>query len=197
MAILRSIRDGLLWLLWLVATVVLALPMVLLELAMPNRSDHHDREHGFHNPHVPLMIALDTLAALATYFLADILRCTVAGRDWPEVVPGQGSTLRLHLEMAVAVTIAWPLILHWLGWYKPRWRSWVWRLRGTAAAAVLLGLVMSAVSLLLHRELYPRSQIAYTVVLIPVVTALILSCRIWYLRAVRSDDPSLDLRSEL
>jgi len=196
MAIFQKLWRGLLFVLWTIVTIVFALPAMLLEMAMPNRSDHHDAEHGHQVPHGPAMVLLDAVSALLTYFLADMLRCWVNGRGWPEVVAGQGSTLHIHIRMAIAVTLAWPAILYWLGWYKPRWRSWQWRLRGTAAAGVLLGLVMSAVSLMLHRDLFPRSQIGFTVIMIPVMTAIVLSVRLWLLRTLRQSDPSVAFRDE-
>ncbi len=196
MSIVQSMWRGVLFVLWTIATIVFALPAMLLEMAMPNRSDHHDAEHGQQVPHGPLMVGLDAVSALCTYFIADLIRCWINGRTWPEVVAGQGSTLHLHIKMAIAVTIAWPLILYWLGWYKPRWRSWQWRLRGTAAAGVLLGLVMSATSLVLHRDLYPRSQIGFTVIMIPLMTAIVLSIRVWLLRTLRQSDPAVAFREE-
>ncbi len=46
-------------------------------------------------------------------------------------------------------------------------------LPGTVAALTILGLSMSGLSLLIHRGLYPRAQMGFTVVMLPTITILI------------------------
>ena len=73
----------------------------------------------------------------------------------------------------VCVSIIWPVILYCLGWYKRRWRSLSWKIFRTVAALTILGLSMSGLSLLIHRGLYPRAQMGFTVVMLPTITILI------------------------
>jgi hypothetical protein len=176
---LRSV-GGTLWTALLFAGSLLVsflftLPVMIMQQVFPNRSPHHSDRYGFQVPTRAVMVLIDIVCVVATYLLADVLRCAYWQKTaWPEKVEGVGSTLDLHIKMMVLIAVAWPLILHWLGWYKPRWRSWWWKARNTLAATVLLGLTMSALSLLLHRELYPRIQIAFVAALLPITTAAVL-----------------------
>jgi hypothetical protein len=135
------------------------------------------------------MIIVDAMRAFLAYLCADFLRCMLWMKtDWPEVVEGYGSTLSIHAKMAAFILLLWPFILYCLGWYKCRWRPLHWKIICTVAALAILALSMSAVSLLLERELYPRAQLGFVAVTLPLIT--ILTRSIWELvRHVRSGAP--------
>jgi exopolysaccharide biosynthesis polyprenyl glycosylphosphotransferase len=117
------------------------------------------------------MIAADAVAICLTYVLADMLRCYLWMRtDWPELIGGQISSVRIHLKVLALLPICWPLILHRLGWYERRWRSWRWVGYTALVATAILGLLMAALALLFERELYPRAQIGFVGLLLPATT---------------------------
>ena len=117
------------------------------------------------------MIAADAAAILLTYVLADMVRCSLwMSTDWPEWLPGYGSTVRLHLKVLALLPLAWPLILSRLGWYAQKWRSWRWALRNALTATTILALLMAALALLFERERYPRAQIGFIALLLPATT---------------------------
>ncbi|MBX3394874.1 MAG: hypothetical protein KF841_05865 [Phycisphaerae bacterium] len=119
-------------------------------------------------------VLIDVIATIVTYIVADLFRCGLwMGCGWPENVPGHGSTQNIHLLMLGFLVFAWPSILYWLGWYRPRRRTITWRMRNTVAAAGILTLLMSAVALASFREIYPRAQIGLMVGLLPIITAVI------------------------
>ena len=134
---------------------------------------HHDRR--IPGSAAGAMVA-DALWAVLAYVLADFLRCALWMKtSWPEVVPDYGSTIAVHLKMLVVVAICWPIILYCLGWYRLRWRPLHWRILRTIAALAILGLVMSAASVLLMRLIYPRLQIAFMMVALPTLTSILRS----------------------
>ncbi len=172
-----------LYVIFLLVSAVFVLPLSLVQFALANRSAHHAQDHDLAVPRVGWMILLDVLTVVATYIIADILRCSWWMKvAWPEHVRGYGSTIGIHLGMLAVVALAWPSILHWLGWYKPRWRAWSWKVANTLAASVLLCMVMAAVALLSSgstRVLFPRAQIGFVAALIPIVTGIIRGAAYW------------------
>lgn len=158
----------------LAGSTLFVLPILLVEQVFSNRSAHHGGRYGYRLPGRAGTIAMDVVAVLGTYVVADMLRCAVRMKTaWPEQIPGYGSSVGIHMKMIALLPIAWPLILYWLGWYADRWRSWRWRAWNTVAASVLLGLAMAAASLLIDRDRYPRFQIGLLVVLLPLATAVV------------------------
>ncbi|MFQ5429309.1 MAG: hypothetical protein ACE5E1_03265 [Phycisphaerae bacterium] len=174
-SVLGSVGAGILYPLFLLVSTLFVVPIALFQLILPARSAHHSRRHGFVVPRKTWIIAIDFIAAMVTYITADYLRCTLyMGKPWPEVVDGH-ETAWIHALMLACLPFAWTTILFWLGWYKPRWRSWRWRAVNTVAAAVLLALFMSCFALLVARILYPRVQIVAVVILLPLVTGILRS----------------------
>ncbi len=114
------------------------------------------------------MVALDAVAIVGAYIAADILRCHIwMQTEWPELIPGYGSSVRIHLKVLTFLPIAWPLILGLIGWYEPRYRSIRWQVHHVCMAAAVLAMFMAGMALLLERELYPRAQIGLTAALLP------------------------------
>ena len=117
------------------------------------------------------MIAADALVILLTYLIADLLRCllwmNLSFAEWPELIGGHTSSVRIHLKILAMLPVGWPLILHCLGWYEQQWRSWQWVVRTATVGSLLLGLLIAALALLVERELYPRMQIAFVCGLLP------------------------------
>jgi len=121
-----------------------------------------------------ILILFDALAIVAAYILADMLRCRFwMQTDWPELIDGRISSVRIHMKILVFLPAAWPIILHRLGWYDVRRRSGHWQLRSAAAAGALLALFMAAIALLLERDLYPRFQIGLMAAVSPLVALLV------------------------
>lgn len=117
------------------------------------------------------LIAADAATVALTYVLADVLRCHLwLGTDWPELHPEFGSTERIHMKVLAFLPLAWPLILSGLGWYEQKWRRWHWSARQAVLGTFLLGLLMSALALLLERGRYPRAQIGFVALLLPATT---------------------------
>lgn len=117
-----------------------------------------------------LLILVDAVAIVAAYVFADMLRCRFwMQADWPELIDGRISSVRIHIKILVFIPVVWPIVLHRLGWYDTRRRTAHWLLRTAAAAGALLGLFMAAIALLLERDLYPRFQIGLMAVTAPVV----------------------------
>ncbi|MBN2559873.1 MAG: hypothetical protein JXQ75_02955 [Phycisphaerae bacterium] len=172
--VLAAVPLLVLYTLWFIASSAFCLLAFLLVAFFPSRSAHHAERYGAKVPSRIGVIAGDIVAVVMAYIVADMLRCALwMHTSWPEVVPGYGSTMYVHLRMLAILPIAWPLILRWLGWYKQRWRSWQWRVLRTVAASVLLGMSMAAFSLLFDRQIYPRAQVAFVVILLPVATATV------------------------
>ncbi len=121
-----------------------------------------------------MLVLADFLTLIVTYVLGDLLRCAAwMQRSWPEEVPGYGSTLRDHVEMLVFLAVIWPLILWWMGCYKLDRRPLRWLVRQVAVASAVLALSMSAYSMLFARDIYPRAQIGFLMLLLPVMTMLL------------------------
>lgn len=122
-------------------------------------------------------IAADVLVIFLTYVAADMLRCRFWMHvEWPELIQvgppvDTLSSVRLHMKVLALLPLAWPLILNWLGWYERRWRSWRWLTRTVLAGTAILGLLLAGLALLFARELYPRAQIGFVVLLLPATTA--------------------------
>ena len=126
------------------------------------------------------MIAIDALAVVAAYLLADYLRCRFWMRTpWPELIDGKVSSVRVQMKVLVFLPWVWPAILTRFGWYEARWRSWHWVLRKSAAAAAFLGLFMAAAALLLERDLYPRFQIVAMVAAAPATAMAMRGITAW------------------
>lgn len=174
LAALKLTGIAVLYPIFLVVAAIFAAPIVLFQLALANRSMQHNRLHERSIPRRVRFIVIDVVATALSYLLADVLRCALwEGKPWPQHVEGYGSTLRVHLLMLAFLLVAWPTILHWLGWYKARWRSMRWKLLNTVSAVIMLALAMAAFALLAAREVYPRAQIGIVVVLLPLVTGVI------------------------
>ena len=172
--ILAALPLSVLYLVWILITAIFGLAVYLLVALFPSRSAHHAGRYGASVPSRIGVVAADVLAVVLAYVAADLLRCRFWQHcPWPEEVPGYGSTLWVHLKMLLFVPVAWPLILYWLGWYRPRWRSWQWRALRTVAAAVLLGLAMAGFSVLVDRVIFPRAQIGFVVVVLPAATIIV------------------------
>lgn len=120
------------------------------------------------------MVLLDASIAVGAYLLADILRCTFQQHtSWPEHLEGYGSTLKVHLLMMAVLPVAWTGLLAWIGWYGAARRSLRWKVINTIAASVVLALFMGAFALVFAREAYPRMQIVYFGVMLPVATGVV------------------------
>lgn len=129
------------------------------------------------------LILLDALAIVAAYMLADFLRCRLWMRtDWPELIDGRISSVRIHMKILVFLPAVWPILLHRLGWYEIRRRALHWTVRTAISAGALLALFIAAAALLLERDLYPRFQIGLMAVAAP-TTALFVR---WISRSVGS-----------
>ncbi len=127
-----------------------------------------------------LLIGADAIAIVLVYILVDYFRCRLwMQTEWPEIIAGHGSTVRLHMKVLVVLPVAWPIILNWLGWYEPRPRTRTWTLRTAIAASTILVLFQAALALLLERELYPRAQIAGMFLLLPATTVGVRGITRW------------------
>jgi hypothetical protein len=116
---------------------------------------------------------LDSALLIVAYVLADCLRCAVWQHcSWPEVDLNYGSTLSVHLRMLAVSAVLWPLILALIGWHRPVQWPWSWLIGRVVAAAVLLSLSMAGFSLLVDRLIYPRAQIGFVMLILPVATLL-------------------------
>lgn len=114
---------------------------------------------------------MDVGVVLSTYVGADVLRCRVWMRTpWPEVVEEYGSTIGLHLAMMAVIAVAWPLILRWLGWYRPIGVGWRRTVGQALGATALLALTIAGSAVLIHRELYPRAQIGLVAAILPLAS---------------------------
>lgn len=114
-----------------------------------------------------LMIASDAVTVVLAYILADLVRCLLWEHTaWPEPLPGDVDTVRIHLKILIFLPILWPAILNGSGWYAQKWRPIQWVIRTAATSSTILALAMAALALLLERELYPRAQIALASALI-------------------------------
>ncbi len=124
------------------------------------------------------MIVADVVTICLTYILADILRCTLWMRldfpeQWPEMIEGFGSSVRMHMRVMALLPLGWPLILGLLGWYQQRWRPWRWVVKNSLAASAVLGMLLAAVALLFARDMYPRAQIGFVLILLPATTSAV------------------------
>lgn len=173
-AVLASLLAGVAYPAFLVVSTLFVVPVSLWNQLFADRSAPlaSVRSRMIHRSR--RFVFIDVIATVVTYVLADMVRCSFwMGISWPEIVPGHGSTQSIHLAMLGLLALAWPSILYWLGWYRPRRRTVAWRMRNTFAAAAILALLMSTVALAAFREIYPRAQIGLMVALLPVVTAVI------------------------
>lgn len=174
LSFLANVPLSLLYAIWVLVGLVFGSLFFLFDKLLCIRSDHHADRYYADIPHRLGVILGDIVGVVLAYIAADFLRCRLwMNTSWPEEVPDYGSTLGVHLKMIAFLPIAWPLILYWLGWYQQRWRSSRWRVWNTLAASALLGVSMAALSLLFDRHIYPRTQIGFVVVTLPVVTALV------------------------
>lgn len=122
------------------------------------------------------LILLDALAIVAAYMLADFLRCRFwMHTDWPELIDGRISSVRIHMKILVFLPVVWPILLHRLGWYEIRRRALHWTVRTAISAGALLALFIAAAALLLERDLYPRFQIGLMAVAAPIAALTIRS----------------------
>ncbi len=120
------------------------------------------------------MVMLDATIAVGAYLVADLVRCTFQQQtSWPEQLEGYGSTLQVHLTMMAVLPFAWTGLLAWIGWYGAVRRPLRWKVVNTIAASVLLGLFMGAFALVFAREVYPRMQIVYFGVALPILTGIV------------------------
>jgi len=134
------------------------------------------------------MVALDGAIAVGAYLVADVLRCTFWQQTrWPEHLEGYGSTLGVHLLTMAVVPFAWPLLLAWIGWYRPVERSIRWKTANTIAASLILALFMGAFALVVAREAYPRMQIVFFGATLPIATAVVRGLIDWVGRRHRHD----------
>ncbi len=169
-----SICAAILYPVFLIVSTLFVIPISLVHKALAGRADLERGRRAGMIHRTRWFVFVDVIATVATYVIADIIRCEFhEGTTWPEVVPGYGPTLWIHLTMLGGLIFAWPTILYWQGWYRARARSWKWRVRNTGAAAFVLALFMSAAALVAFREIYPRMQIGMTVVLLPLITGAV------------------------
>lgn len=120
------------------------------------------------------MVLLDASIAVGAYLIADILRCTIQQHtSWPEHLDGYGSTLGVHLMMMAVLPVVWTGLLAWIGWYGAAQRALRWKVVNTIAASVVLALFMGAFALVFAREAYPRMQIVYFGVALPMATGVV------------------------
>lgn len=169
-----SIFAAVLYPLFLILSTLFVVPYSLIQQMFAVRADADASRRTRMVHRARWFVFIDVVATILTYLSADIVRCQFwIQREWPEVVPTYGSTFDIHMMMLGALVFAWPSILYWLGWYRPRHRTIVWRTKNTVAAAIMLAFFMSTVALLGFREIYPRTQIGFTILLLPLVTAII------------------------
>lgn len=117
------------------------------------------------------MVAADILTIILTYLVADYLRCVLWMRtEWPEMISGTVSSVRVQMPVFALVPFIWPTILNSLGWYAQKWRTFGWYVRTSLLAGGLLALVMAAIALVFERELYPRAQIGLVAAFTPATT---------------------------
>ncbi len=185
---IKLLPLGLLYAAYLALSFAVGLAVLLFQELFrdPCWCSRHDRHHRI-SP-IAATMAVDAAWALIAYVLGDFLRCRLwLQTGWPETEPNYGPTIEVHLKMLACVVILWPLILYCLGWYKARWRPLHWRITRTIAALALLGLSMSAVSLLFARVIYPRAQFGFMIVMLPLITMLFGALRdlVVYLRRGR------------
>lgn len=120
---------------------------------------------------VLLAVLCDGVAAFVVYLAADVLRSFVYMRTaWPEHVEGQGSMFTMHLTVAALLAVAWPVLLAWHRWYRPIEMPRSWILSRMLFATFLAAMFIGAASLLYERDVYPRAQIVFVAVLLPLVT---------------------------
>jgi len=128
-----------------------------------------------------LQMALDGVTVALAYLAADVLRVTLRqNTGWPEQLEGYGSTLTTHLLVLGVVTAAWVIILGRLGWYRATLQSLRVRLRTILTATVLLTLTLATTALLFARDVYPRAQIGFFLVVLPVMSAAMRGLVDWW-----------------
>lgn len=140
-----------------------------------------DKQRGGANTRRWRYIALDAATVVVAYVVADILRVTLRQQTaWPEQLDGYGSTLTTHLLVLAVISVAWVIILNRLGWYHATMRTLRWRLRNIVMATVLLTLTLSTTALLLARDVYPRAQIGFFLLALPIISALVHGGMEWW-----------------
>lgn len=174
-SILRAIVVAPSYVIFLTLSTIFAAAYAILCAVIARRAESDElRQPGMRTPPKYLMILLDGVTVIAAYLLADFLRVTFRQHtQWPEHLEGYGSTLMTHLAVMAILPICWTIILGWLGWYRPIARTFRWRANNTVAGTILLGLTLASAALLFARDVYPRAQIGYFLVVLPFVTALV------------------------
>ena len=120
------------------------------------------------------VVLLDASIVVGAYLVADVLRCWLHQHtSWPEHLDGYGSTIPIHLRMMIVLPVAWVMLLAWIGWYGATPRSLGWKTLNTIAASILLALFMGAFALVFARDAYPRMQIVYFGVTLPIATGVV------------------------
>ncbi|HPF37365.1 MAG TPA: hypothetical protein P5081_16455 [Phycisphaerae bacterium] len=120
------------------------------------------------------VVLLDASIVVGAYLVADVLRCWLHQHtSWPEHLEGYGSTIPIHLRMMIVLPVAWASLLGWIGWYGATPRSLRWKTLNTIAASILLALFMGAFALVFARDAYPRMQIVYFGVTLPIATGVV------------------------
>ncbi len=138
-------------------------------------------------------VAVDGVTVALAYLVADVLRVTLReNTGWPERLEGYGSTLTTHLVVLGVITLAWMIILQRLGWYQHAMHSLRARLRTILTATVLLTLTLATTALLFAREVYPRAQIGFFLVVLPVMSAVMRGLVDWWQQGQRGGRSRLE-----
>ncbi len=118
----------------------------------------------------------DVLTVCATYVIADYLRTRLwLGKSWPERLPGFDSALQVHYWSLAVLVVAWPVVLHWLHWYDPRWQRTRWYAARAVWGALIIGMLLAGLALFVRREAFPRMQIVAFTALLPATTLVMRS----------------------
>jgi len=153
----------------------------LICAAVAGRSEEADGNSATDAHTTWLQMAFDGVTVALAYLVADVLRVTLRqNTGWPEQLEGYGSTLTTHLLVLGVVTVAWVIILARLGWYRATLASLRVRLRTLFTATVLLTLTVATTALLFARDVYPRAQIGFFLVVLPVMSATMRSLFEWW-----------------
>ncbi|HWL95084.1 MAG TPA: hypothetical protein VNT79_16310 [Phycisphaerae bacterium] len=184
---LSALCAALIYPLFLIVSAIFVVPLTLLTQTIAGRAPETSSLRMRVQHRTRWFVFIDLLSTALAYLVADFFRCRWWMQvSWPEVVHGYGNTIGMHLTMLAILVPAWPIILYWLGWYRPRHRPWGWRVKNTLVAGGVLGLLMCAIALGGFREIYPRAQIGFTILILPLMTGLIRSAVEMYERGRRS-----------
>lgn len=163
-----------LYIVFLAISSAFALCHSLFRAAVARRAPAGDDAEDLRTPPRSYVAILDAAIAAGAYLVADMLRCALRQHTtWPEHLDGYGSTIGLHLAMMIVVAVAWPLLLAWIGWYRPVVRTTSWKVANALMASFILALFMGSVALVVARDAYPRMQIACFGITLPLATALV------------------------